>query len=476
MVAIGSIKAWKPGRGPVTTWTASSATLAHMAQAGRDPLPASFQQESHLLSAYRAKQLGTEGPRLIMTAWDIDGWCDVAAMTEAINTHVRRHDAYHSAFDVTADSVVRRTIDDPERIEFVPTVMGFMEADEVRAHVATQTPGTLEWDCFTFGVIQKEDHFTFYANIDHLYTDGSSAVVIYNDIDSTYKALVGKTANRLPKAGDYRDFTSRQRMQVSAMTADSRPVKDWVDFARETDGNMPTFPLSLGSYESNAGGVVTIELLNGAETQAFDTACRAAGARFSGGVMACAALADHRLTGEESFHVYTPSDMRAVEAGSVTAGWYASLFPVSVDTANTDFAQAAREAQKSFDANKHLSVIPMRKALDLVSEEELGVTIASRPSMMVSLMDMRKLTDADASNMGIYIDNLNYGDVNMWVTRNADQTIVTVSFPDNAQARRSVHHYLGVLRAAFTDAAKLTTDWEDEIAGRGYAHSAQLAG
>ena len=192
--------------------------------------------------------------------------------------------------------------------------------------------------------------------------------------------------------------------------------------------------------------------------------------------MACAALADHRLTGEESFHVYTPSDMRAVEAGSVTAGWYASLFPVSVDTANTDFAQAAREAQKSFDANKHLSVIPMRKALDLVSEEELGVTIASRPSMMVSLMDMRKLTDADASNMGIYIDNLNYGDVNMWVTRNADQTIVTVSFPDNAQARRSVHHYLGVLRAAFTDAAKLTTDWEDEIAGRGYAHSAQLAG
>ena len=36
------------------------------------------------------------------------------------------------------------------------------------------------------------------------------------------------------------------------------------------------------------------------------------------------------------------------------------------------------------------------------------------------------------------------------VTRNPDQTIVTVSFPDTAHARHSVHLYLGVLRSVFT--------------------------
>jgi mycolipenoyl-CoA---2-(long-chain-fatty acyl)-trehalose mycolipenoyltransferase / long-chain-acyl-CoA---trehalose acyltransferase len=49
MVAIGSISAWNPGRGPVTTWTASPASRDVMAQAEHDLLPPSFQQAQHLL-------------------------------------------------------------------------------------------------------------------------------------------------------------------------------------------------------------------------------------------------------------------------------------------------------------------------------------------------------------------------------------------------------------------------------------------
>jgi hypothetical protein len=75
--------------------------------------------------------------------------------------------------------------------------------------------------------------------------------------------------------------------------------------------------------------------------------------------------------------------------------------------------------------------------------------------MMVSLFDFRKTHDADASRLGIYIDNLSRGDVNVWITRNADQTIVTVSYPDTAEGRHSVHHYIGVLRQAFGDAERL---------------------
>jgi len=475
MVAIGSHRSWQPGSGPMTTWTASPASREIMARAESDPLPPSFQQAQHLRTAHFAKDLGREVPRLIMASWDVDGWCDVAAMSEAINLHVRRHDTYHSAFDVEgaeAEIITRRTVDDPDRIEFVPTALGFLDEDEIRARVLATTPGTLQWDCFTFGVIQKADHFTVYANIDHLHTDGTSAGLIYRDIHLSYQALVYGIPNPLPETGGYRDFSARQGLHVAAMTPDSRPVRDWVDFALENAGNWPSFPLTLGDTSaSSSGGVVTFDILNTAETEAFETACRAAGARFSGGVMACAALADHELTGTEVFNSFTPSDTRN-SAQANSAGWYASLFPVSVPTHRGDFAQTARAAQKSFDANRHMSAIPFHRVLDLVGADELAVTPSSNPAMMVSLMDFRKLADADTNRLGIYLDNLSHGGINAWIIRHASHTSVTVSFPDTAEGRHSVHHYIGVLRGAFADAADLTEEWVDMIAGQPFAHSA----
>jgi hypothetical protein len=128
----------------------------------------------------------------------------------------------------------------------------------------------------------------------------------------------------------------------------------------------------------------------------------------------------------------------------------------------------ARAAQKSFDANKHLSAVPFQRVLDLASADELGVTLSSRPSKMVSLFDFRNQTDANANRLGIYIDDLSHGGVNVWITRNADQTIVTVSYPDTAEGRHSVHHYIGVLRRAFTEVVADRWDAADQA----FAHSA----
>ena len=473
MVVIASHGSWTPGRGPVTTWTASSASRLIMARAEVDPMAPSFQQAQHLRTAYEARTNGREVPRLIMAAWDIDGWCDIAAMTDAINAHIRRHDSYHSAFDVTAEAITRRTVDAAERLEFVPTALGFLDQDAIRTLVQTATPGTLEWDCFTFGVIQKPDHFTVYANVDHLHSDGTSAGLIYREINLTYRALVDGLASTLPPTAGYRDFTARQNLHVGAMTLDSRPIKDWVDFARDAGADWPNFPLGLGDTSTGGeGGIVTVELLNGDETEEFNAACRAAGTRFSGGVMACAALADHELTGAEIFHGLTPSDTRSDDAQSASVGWYASLFPVSVPVGDGNFAQMARAAQKSFDANKHLSAVAFKRVLDLASHEELGLTPSDRPSMMVSLLDFRALVDAEADRFGIYLDNLSHGGINTWIVRHADQTTLTVSFPETPEARHSVHDYIGVLRGAFTDITEFTPDWLEESAEAPFAHSA----
>ncbi|MGI9163885.1 MAG: condensation domain-containing protein, partial [Mycobacterium sp.] len=232
MVAIGSISGnWTPGRGIVTEWRASPATRELAAAAPIDPLPPTFQQRQHLWSAHNARKLRRESARLILTSWNVLGWCDVAAMTEAINAHVRRHDTYHSAFDVTdAGDVIRRTIDRPELIDFVPAVLGLMEQEEIRDHALTATPDTLEWDCFTFGVIQKENYFTVYSDVDHLHTDGTSSLVIYRDITRDYQALTVGSGGEEPEPPAYRDFTEQQHDEIDTLTRDSRPVRDWVDF------------------------------------------------------------------------------------------------------------------------------------------------------------------------------------------------------------------------------------------------------
>ena len=110
-----------------------------------------------------AKAMGRQLPRLMIVAWDIPGVCDIPAMTAAINAHVRRHDTYHNWFEFENDDIVRRTIDHPEVIDFVSVEFGYMSAEQIRIHAMTTTPETLEWDCFTFGVVQHTDHFTVYA-------------------------------------------------------------------------------------------------------------------------------------------------------------------------------------------------------------------------------------------------------------------------------------------------------------------------
>jgi mycolipenoyl-CoA---2-(long-chain-fatty acyl)-trehalose mycolipenoyltransferase / long-chain-acyl-CoA---trehalose acyltransferase len=471
MVALGDINQWQPPNGPVTTWTASPAAREAARNARRSDLPPSYQQTQHLWTAYQGKAMGQQQPRLMVVAWDIPGVCDIPAMTAAITAHVRRHDTYHNWFEFENNVIVRRTIDNPDLIDFVLAEFVHMSAEQIRTHALTTTPRTLEWDCFTFGIVQHTDYFTFYASVDHLHIDGMSAALIFLEIHLIYhdlrQAVHRQQLGTVPPAGSYHDYTARQREQVASLTLSSPEIKDWIEFARDTDSDWPRFPLPLGGRRpTNKGGFVTVELLDAAETESFDTACRAAGARFSGGVLACAALAEHELTGTETYHGFTPYDTRTPGIDTMTVGWFAGLFPVTVPTGNGSFAEAARAAQKSFDDAKHLAHVPMDRVMELATPEQLGIRPFARPAMMVSFLDFRKIPVAalfEQTNFGTYGDNLSHGGINMWINRQADKTTVTISFPDNAKARKSVHRYIAVLTQAFARAVTTTSDWVDAV-------------
>ena len=80
----------------------------------------------HTLANCRANAaVGRDFSFPLILSWDIAGQCDIRAMTYVLNSHLRRHDTYHSWFEYEdAERIVRHTIADPADIEFVPTVHG----------------------------------------------------------------------------------------------------------------------------------------------------------------------------------------------------------------------------------------------------------------------------------------------------------------------------------------------------------------
>ena len=464
MVALGNINEWQPPHGPVTMWMAAPTAREAARAAQRSDLPPSYQQNQHLWASYHGKTLNRALPRLMIVAWDIPGICDVDAMTASINSHVRRQDTYHYWFEFDNGIFVRREIEDLEAIDFVPVALGQMTADQVRTHVLTTTPETLEWGCFTYGIVQHAAYFTFYASVDHLHIDGLSAALIFLDVHLMYQELAqsGHRPGALPEVRSYRDYVVRQREKVATLDLSSPEIQDWIAFARDTDGDWPSFPLPLGDiWASTKGDLLTVELMDAAATESFDAACVAAGARFIGGVLACAAFAEHELTGKNTYHGFTAKDTRTAGIDTMTVGWFASLIPVTVPIAGETFAQAARAAQKSFDDAQRLADVPVERVLELATPDELGIKLPTQLPMMLSFLDFRKIPLNGLwaeTKFGTYGDSLSHGGINMWINRQAENTTVTMSFPDNAIARESVLRYIATLTQAFARVARPTSE------------------
>ncbi len=355
------------------------------------------------------------------------------------------------------DKIVRHVIDDPASIDFVPQDHGLQGPDEIRAHLLRTSGTPLSWDCFTFGVIQRADHFTVYISVDHLHTDGMSTGILYIEIQLMYASLVHGSALQLPPPAGYLDFSARELAHNQAMTLDSFEVQTWLRYARDNGGTLPDFALPLGDRTApNVGAMVAIPLLDAHGTVAFEKACEQAGVRFSGGVFACTALIDRELTGAGTFYGITPYDTRGTAEEQMSVGWYASFIPFIVDMSDDSFATVARSAQKSFDECQPLAKVPFERALELAGPDS-GLTAPEYVVPMVSFLDARKIpvsAEWDRINGGIYGDSRSSDQVCMWVNRFENETNLTISFPDNAVARESVSRYFEVARVVYQRVAQ----------------------
>ncbi|MDT5347688.1 MAG: mycolipenoyl-CoA---2-(long-chain-fatty acyl)-trehalose mycolipenoyltransferase, partial [Mycobacterium sp.] len=172
-ITIGSIGDWTLSPGVVISWHPTTAARERARQAPVSSVPVSYMQAQHLRGYYGRTAVGLDYSRQIIATCEVPGQCDISAMNNALNAYLRRHDTYRSWFEYTSTgAIIRHTINDPADIEFTPIDHGKMTAKEVHDHVVA-TPNPLQWECFTFGIIQSESHFTFYACIDHVHGDAA---------------------------------------------------------------------------------------------------------------------------------------------------------------------------------------------------------------------------------------------------------------------------------------------------------------
>jgi hypothetical protein len=461
MVAIKAIHDWTGASGDVTSWHPTPRSRAKLATAPVSDIPVSYQQSQHIRGYLTHQVNGTDMARLNIPAWDMPGVCDIRAMTHVINAYLRRHDTYHSWFEMTDDGeVIRRAATDARDVAFAPTAHGSMTAPQWRDHVLA-TPGPLQWDCFAFGIIQRSDHFTFYISIDHVHTDAMFMGMVLVEIHAMYAALAsGYGPIPLEPVGSYGDYCTRQRAMLDALTLASPDVREWIGFAERNDGTLPHFPLPLGDPSVPCSGdLITVRLMDKLQSERFENACNAAGARFIGGVFACAAIAQYELTGDADYHVITPTTTRRTAEEFRTTGWFTGVVPVSVAVDADAFGATARAAQKSFDDRMPLAHIPFDRVLE-IADGAFGLHPPQPGVPMVSYLDAGLpplsasiIAEWERMNGKVYSDARCAYQVGLWVNRGERETTVTVAFPDNPVARDSVTRYLEAMAAVYLGVA-----------------------
>ena len=458
MVVLGnmgleSVSNWVPAPGSVWLWHTSPASLEKAQQAPISAVPPSYIQARHLRGFREQTARGLDMSRLLVAALDFPGQCDIRAMTYVINSHLRRHDTYRSWFEFTdTQHIVRHTIGDPADIELIPVEHGEMTPKQWQDHILT-TPSPLEWDCFRFAIIQRDDHFTLCISIDHLHFDATFIGTIFLEIRSMYDVLMdGGVPIPLPQVGSYDEYCLRERAYTSALTLESPAIRQWIEFFENNDGSLPCFPLPLGDTSLLAAGdVLSLQLMDARQTARFEAACTNAGARVSGGVFACAALAEYELTGAQTYYAVTPAGTRSTPAEFVTSGWFIGHIPLTVPVGSS-FSETARAAQASFDSSTHLANVPFERVLELAPwlkkpPSRGGFPMLSFLDAGVAPLSAVVATQLGRANTRVFSDGKIAARVCMWVNKFHDETTMTASFPDNPIAHESVARYLEAMKS-----------------------------
>ncbi|MCX4096803.1 condensation domain-containing protein [Nocardia sp. alder85J] len=462
MVDFGLIDEWEPAPGRLTSWVASPESVARARSAPVHPAPPSHQQEQYLrLAAQHAAAEFRYSGLCLVTAEIPAGDLDRAAMTRAVNAFLLRHDTFRTWFRLAAGGAIERHLVPEADVDFVPVEYGWVDdPPTVRDHVQKTTPGPFDWDCFTFGVIEREESTTLYLAVDHLHTDGFGQYLSGFDLALLYAREVwDQTPDVLTPAAGYLDYCTAERAYTGQMSLNSAGVRKWLELIRGNGGSLPSFPLDLGRRGDiyNRSAHRTVTLFDEDTAARFERRCRANGAEFVGGVFAAAALAEHELADSDYYFGMTPVTTRSTAEQRASVGWYVTLLPVAFPLGlRTSFDRVVTRAQHAYENGLRLTATSLQRVVELLpADSDLDLS-PGWACPMISYVDARELLGNeffDTASCGLYTNRAASEQVLIWINRLAARTTLSVIYPDTPVAHDSVERYVARLAAVFAAAA-----------------------
>ncbi|MBL1075913.1 acyltransferase [Nocardia sp. 2] len=461
MMQSGLIDDWRPKGGQLTIIRPSEVSRAAAIRATIDTTPPSFQQDAYLEMARTAKLTGQRFDRLILCAFTLAGVPDIAALVRTTTAIVRRHDSFHSWFEIDAEYRVQRRVVDAADIHLVSDSWGEIDGPLVSRILQHVTPGPSSWDCFTFAVIDHDGSFTVVVAADHINCDAISGAIISGEFAQLYYDPAG--AERLAgiPVASYREHCGRERSQAARLGTDSAQIVQWADRIRANGGRLPSFPLPLRESDTTEAPTAASDrrvLLSGAAADGFEAACAAAGVRLVSGIFAAAAFAEYELTGRTTYFNLSPKSTRADDAERRSVGWYASLIPIAFDfDPAAGFAAVARDAETAFNAGKWLSDVSLHRVVELLESQPGFEVRRGWVAPMLSYLDMRKLPGADlfaAIDFSFFGSRGTSEEVYTWVQRTHENIWMASLFPDTEVAAKSMTRYADVLTGIMESIAR----------------------
>ncbi|MEV0245895.1 condensation domain-containing protein [Nocardia sp. NPDC050712] len=462
MMQSGLIEDWRPKGGRLTIIRPSEHARAAAIRARTDSTPPSFQQDAYLAMARTAKQAGRRFDRLILCAFTLPGAPDIAALVAATTAVVRRHDAFHSWFELDDAAGMQRRVLEPADIDLVADSWGEIDGLLISRIVQRVTPGPTSWDCFSFGIIDHGGSFTVVVACDHLNTDAVSGCIISAEVVRLYLDPAARPAD-VP-VGSYREYCERERAQAAELVAHSPQITEWADRIRANGGRLPSFPLPLREPDAQVSTSAASDhrvLLSGPLADAFEDECDRAGVRLVAGVFAAAAYADYHLTGRTRYFNLSPKNTRAGAAEHRTVGWYASLIPIDFEfDPAAGFAATAQRADAAFTAGKWLSNVSLHRVVELLEAQEGFHVRRGWVAPMLSFLDLRKLPGAElfaALDFSFFGSRGTSEEVYTWVQRTDDMIWAASLFPDTPLAGGAMTRYCDVLTRVMESIARAGT-------------------
>ncbi|MEV4647122.1 condensation domain-containing protein [Saccharopolyspora sp. NPDC049357] len=459
---------WRTAPGRLLRWTPTPAAREAASNAPVDPGPPSDLQADHL-GAFKERGRNRAWTGV---ATDVDGDLDREAMTRALRRLVRAHGGFRTFFDLSGPDPVRHLVP-AEAVDFqveeVPAPSGEWDA-ALQEHLTARfdeecTPDS--WPGFAFGVVERPGGFGLFWGCDHAFTDGASQILLGSELADLYAAELAEpggpevVAGALPKPeerGDFRDHVEEERKAATRFSPESPEIREWVRMVSDNGNRLPRFPLPLGLAEGGKAPVRirTLTYLEGDELAAFDRACKAAGARISGGVFAAVAATERMLAGRDRYFGMTVLSTRDRGPHSRSQGWFCTFAPVEFEVTDAGFGELANRAQDALRQAKELSRAPIHLVVDTLLRSGTCTPADLGSPQLLSYLDLRWFPGAGrpADERGVHFTGTGRtSNASMWINRDADRLYLLAQVPDTEQAHESVDTYHRHLREVFQDAA-----------------------